>query len=213
MGIIDYNMLNLLLNNLPKIFTFKEAEFFLKKRYKAPLKALSAMEKSGEIIRLRRGLYAFSEGFNPLAAACKIYGPSYISFETAMEYYGLIPERVQQIISVVDGRPVSHQTELNRYLYHSQKRQLFSLGMGLIFMEDEPIPMAIPEKALLDTLANHKLETSELTNRDIRNYVIENLRVDDEELKRLSIKKMRDLAPLYRNLAPRKLLESLVSKG
>ena len=90
--------MNKLANSLSKIFSVEEAKFFLQKRYKAPLKALSAMEKSGEILRLRRGLYAFSEGFNPLAAACKVHGPSYVSFETALAYYGLIPERVHQII-------------------------------------------------------------------------------------------------------------------
>lgn len=143
--------------SLPKIFTIQDATFFLKDRYKAPLKAILALEKSGKLTRLRRGLYAWNEDINPFAAAWRIYGPSYISYETALSYYGFIPERVQQIISVVDGRPASFQTPCGGYLYHSQERALFSLGMGLIFLDDDPIPMAIPEKALLDTLANHKL--------------------------------------------------------
>ena len=100
-------VLNILKDILPPVFSVEDAVFFLKKQYKAPNKALAALEKSGDLIRLRRGLYAFRDSFNPFEAAAKIYGPSYISFETALAHYGLIPERVEQIISVVDGRPNS----------------------------------------------------------------------------------------------------------
>jgi hypothetical protein len=130
-----------------------------------------------------------------------------------LSYYGLIPERVQQIISVVDGRPASFQTPWGDYLYHSQERALFSLGMGLIFLDDDPIPMAIPEKALLDTLANHKLQASSLSNKDVYDFAIEGLRIDADELKSLSLKKMKSMAFLYRNHAPKKFLAYLTSKG
>lgn len=197
---------------LPEVFTTEEARFFLQKRYKAPLKILSSMEKSGEIVRLRRGLYAFAEGFDCSMAASRIYGPSYLSFETALAFYGLIPERVHQMISVVDGRPARFLANAVRYIYHSQDRQLFSLGMGLVFIQEYPVPMAIPEKALLDTLAVRKLEASQLSENDVLEFVIGNLRVDEEDLQQLSLYKMKKMANLYRNLAPRKLVKAL-SKG
>ena len=201
--------MKLLRKILPVVFTSDEARFFLRERYKAPLEALSSIEKSGEIVRLRRGLYAFKEGFDPLMAAARIHGPSYVSFETALDYYGLIPERVHQIISVVDGRPASYLSDSVRYVYHSQQRLLFSKGMGLIFIRDEPVPIALPEKAILDTLANHKLKTAGLSGRDVLDFVIANLRIAAEDLDRLSLKKLKDMAPLYRNLGPGMLVQAL----
>lgn len=194
---------------LPPVFSSDEAIFHLRDQYKAPAKALLALEKAGEVLRLRRGLYAFAEDFDPLLAASRVYGPSYISYETALSYYGLIPEKVRQVISVVDGRPARYSGQQIRYIYHSQNRPLFSLGMGMIFIGDHPLPFAIPEKAVLDTLDHHKLATVSLSDNDILDFVCEGLRIEFEELSKLSLKKMNPMAKMYRNLAPIKLVKAL----
>lgn len=204
--------LNILRNNLPAVFSSQEASFFLKGHYNAPLKALSHMEKSGDIIRLRRGFYAFKDGFDPLMGASRIHGPSYISFETALAFYGLIPERVHQIISVVDGRPASFLSNQTRFIYHSQERKLFSLGMSLVTISSQWVPMALPEKAVLDTLAKHQLRAKKYSGEEILDFMVENLRIEFNELMKLSLRKLKKLAPLYRNLAPLKLVESLATK-
>ena len=66
---------------------------------------IARMIDSGELIRLRRGVYATRRDLNPLCFAASIYGPSYISFETALSYYGLIPEAVYEVISATLKRP------------------------------------------------------------------------------------------------------------
>ena len=68
------NKLKLLSKSLPQVFSSDEACFALGKHYKSPLKALAALEKSGHILRIRRGLYAFKEDFDNLMAAGRIYG-------------------------------------------------------------------------------------------------------------------------------------------
>ena len=99
---------------LPPEFEVENAFPFLSK-YKDPLKALSQLVKSGHLIRLRRGLYAFSSNFDRLSAAGKIYAPSYVSFETALSYYGMIPERVETIMSVTDKRS-SNRSYIIKYI-------------------------------------------------------------------------------------------------
>ena len=193
----------------PLVFSSEEGKDWLKGSYKAPLKALAAKERSGEIIRLRRGLYAFKEGLDPLKCAYRLHEPSYISFETALAYYGLIPERVEQVISVVDGRPAKYLAAATRFIYHSQSRPLFALGMGLTFIDGQAIPIAIPEKAVLDTLALVGLKARGLSTSDVLEYVVGSLRIDFEDLGRLSLPKMKKMAPLYRNLAPKMLTEEL----
>lgn len=197
---------------LPPVFKVDDAIPILATQYKAPLKALHALERQGALWRLKRGTYAFAEGFDPLAAASVLYGPSYVSFETALSYYGMIPERVEAIISVVDGRPAQFSTTHGEFVYHSQSRPLFARGMGLeIKAGQQPVLIAIREKALLDTLALAKLPALQSTPEAILEYVIDGLRIDQDVLLKLSRKNLHLLAPLYRNHAPRKLDEAILS--
>ena len=50
---------------------------------------IARMIRSGDLLQLRRGLYATRRDLNPLCLAAGMYGPSYISYETALSYYGL----------------------------------------------------------------------------------------------------------------------------
>ena len=197
--------------NYPDIFTVEDAKYFLS-HYRAPLKALSLMVEKGELIRLKRGLYAKKEGFDPLKVAYLLRSPSYISYETALNYYGLIPEKVEQITSVVDGRAGSFLAGSVIYSYSSQNRKLYSLGMSLEFIGDHPMPIACREKAVLDTLAKAKLVTANLTDKDIFDYLSGSLRIDVDTLLVLSLSKLEAMAPLYRNMAPRKFVNELAKR-
>ena len=69
----------------------------------------SQIVASGEIVRIRKGLYAFGAPLQraPISRellANLIYGPSYISLDYALSYHGLIPERVETVTSVTLGR-------------------------------------------------------------------------------------------------------------
>ena len=57
------------------------------------------MVKNKEIFPITKGLYETNEHVDPFYLANPIYAPSYISFETALSYYDLIPERVYMIKS------------------------------------------------------------------------------------------------------------------
>lgn len=67
--------------------------------YSRPRDKITALLKKGVIVRIKKGLYIFGEEYrkNPYSneiLANLICGPSYISLEYALQYYGLIPERV-----------------------------------------------------------------------------------------------------------------------
>ena len=65
---------------------------------------IARMLESGELISLRRGLYASRRDLDPHCLAGPIYGPSYLSFETAMAWHGMIPEAVREIVSATMRR-------------------------------------------------------------------------------------------------------------
>jgi len=199
--------------NLPPEFSADEARQWLGTWYRAPLKALVSLEQTGDLVRLKRGVYGFRRGFEPLAAAASIHGSSYVSFETALAYHGMIPERTPTIMSVVDGRPATFDTPMGRFEYYSQARPLFALGMDLVFLNDRSCPMANREKALLDTLARAKLRAHTLEPQQVLAFVLDALRVDKAAMEKLSVRKLCRLAALYRNWAPRHLAKALRDKA
>ena len=64
---------------------------------------------------LRRGLYLRDSRVNPLALAPAIHGPSYVSFESALAWHGLIPERVEEVVCATFKRPAEFETPVGRY--------------------------------------------------------------------------------------------------
>lgn len=71
------------------------------------------MLRQGEIIGLRRGLYATRGDLDPRGVAGAIYGPSYVSFETALSWHGRIPDGVREIISATPKRAAYSTPPLN----------------------------------------------------------------------------------------------------
>ncbi|MBW2573316.1 MAG: hypothetical protein JRE61_13525 [Deltaproteobacteria bacterium] len=111
---------------------------------------LSEWQKKKYIKKIVKGYYLFSdidmnEGML-LAIANKIYKPSYISFETAMSHYRLIPESIYMITSASTKRTSLFETPMARFSYRTIKPALF-FGYSLL---SSSIKMAFMEKAILD---------------------------------------------------------------
>ena len=111
---------------------------------------LSEWQKKGYIKKIVKGYYFFSEvdiDEDMLSAiANKIYKPSYISFETAMSYYRLIPESIYMITLASTRRTSLFETPVARFSYRTIKPALF-FGYSLL---PGGIKMAFMEKAILD---------------------------------------------------------------
>ena len=86
--------------------------------------------------------------------ANKIYAPSYISFETALSYYGLIPEGVYTVISATSRKTKNFQTPQGRFHYRKLKPECI-FGYHLEAVENQHFKIADPEKAILDFLYLH----------------------------------------------------------
>jgi predicted transcriptional regulator of viral defense system len=113
---------------------------------------LSEWQKKGYIKKIIKGHYLFSDldidENSLLAIANKIYKPSYISFETALSYYRLIPESIYMITSASTRRTSLFETPMARFSYRTIKPSLF-FGYSLL---TGGIKMAFVEKAILDYL-------------------------------------------------------------
>jgi predicted transcriptional regulator of viral defense system len=127
-------------------------------RYKSPKDKVSRMEASGDLIRLKKGLYIVSSKntdglYSQELIANHLYGPSYVSFETALSYYGLIPERAYLIKSMTTKRAKKFTTPVGDFAYTKANTDYFGVGIGQILVDDKyAFLIATPEKALCDLI-------------------------------------------------------------
>ena len=184
--------------------------------YDRPRDKITALLKKGVIIRVKKGIYIFGESyrrrpFSRELLANMIYGPSYISLETALHHHGLIPERVEAMMSVTEGRGRRFLTPLGLFLYHSIPEQAYPIGIDQVAIEGErSYLMATPEKAMADKIqAERGLPL--LSQAEMRFYLLESLRIDRRALGRLDPEAVFLMAERYRSRKLR-LLGGLIAR-
>ena len=110
------------------------------------------------IQKLRNGWYRFKdEAVNEqllYLVANKIYSPSYISFESAFSYYGIIPEGVFTILSATSQKTAGFTNDLGTFTYTSLKPNLM-FGYDLIKYKNQVFKIAQMEKSILDYVYIH----------------------------------------------------------
>jgi|SRR5690554_5048341 len=155
--------------------------------YRFPKNKIASLEKKQQLIRLKKGLFVVapqvskSELSRELIAN-HLYGPSYVSLESALSYYGLIPERVYSIRSVTVKRAKQYTTPLGEFDYRTVPSTYFSIGIQQEPTDSKSIFLiASPEKALCDMI----VLTSGLrlqSVKAVKTYLEENLRIDLSEI-------------------------------
>jgi len=136
---------------------------------------IARMIRSGDLFPLRRGLYTTRRGLNPLGLAASIYGPSYISFETALSYYGLIPEAAYEVTSATLKRPAEFQNVFGRFHYRRIPENVYSIGIERVTESGLPFLIASPTKAVCDRIA---LEARMRSMSDVKRWA-ELMRLDE----------------------------------
>lgn len=133
-----------------KIFTPQDLILFFGASKRAVEGFLSYNTTKKKLIRLRNGLYALKRNYPSLyLIANKIYEPSYISFETALSFYSLIPETVYSMTSATPKPTREFEANGVAFSYQTIKKQAFT-GYVLERIEEEKVYIAIPEKATAD---------------------------------------------------------------
>lgn len=123
--------------------------------YKEPREAISRLVKNGDLIRLKNGFYLIAEKKTHIPfeqVANLLYGPSYVSMEWALSFYGMIPERVHTVTSMTLGRDKSYHTPIGDFSYSKLSPNSYSIGVTQKQSADSVggFLIASPEKALVD---------------------------------------------------------------
>lgn len=156
--------------------------------YDSPKDKLAYMVKQGQVLRLKRDLFCVSskitgERYSLPLIANHLYGPSYVSLETALAYYQLIPERVVCTQSVVTKRAKQLETPLGLFTYQTVPEDYYPIGIRQEMVGDHfAFLIASPEKALCDLLLMRS--RLRLTSaRAMQDFLLNEMRMDFSELK------------------------------
>ena len=167
--------------------------------YKCKYNKICALEKKEALLRLKQGLYVptsktsgqpLSEGL----IANHLYGPSYVSLQYALRYYGLIPEQVYTVSSVTTKRSRIFQNSLARFEYVHVEEEAFHIGVRMEkAANSSSFLIASPEKALCDLIADISYLNLRYRN-EILIWLEEDIRFDMDELFRLDTSILREYA-------------------
>lgn len=186
--IVDFNELHAVLHN-----------------YAHPRGKINQWLKTGELIRVKKGLYIFGDKarrvpYSMELLANLIYGPSAISLQYALAYYGLIPEAVNTVTSITSKRHKKFNTPIGDFSYTYLPAAKYALGIQLQILPNKmSFLIASPEKALCDLVALSSKDL-QLTSEDaFVAFLFEDLRIDEALFSELSLQDIQYLALHYRN--------------
>ncbi len=182
--------------------------------YAKPRDKIRAMLKAGEIIRAKKGIYVFGEDYRrgPWSReilANLIYGPSYISLDYALSYYGFIPERVLVVTSMTLSRSRRFETPVGLFTYRNLSRRKYSIGIDQHALEAEQhFLIATPAKALADKIWTDHRFTPRRT-ADFHAYLHDDLRISSDALNGIDRTLLDRIAQQYGSRKIRLLCEYL----
>lgn len=165
---------------------------------------ISYMVKKGELIRLKKGVYTFGQDYqvNPIdiiSVANTLYVPSYVSYDYALSYYGLIPERVYEVSSATLRGKKSFETDLGRFSYKPVPLQAYAIGVDWLYDSVNGGKLiATPEKALCDKIRADR-GIGRLSQEKLAAYLEYDLRIEWDALRSLDTELISAVATAYRS--------------
>lgn len=154
--------------------------------------------KNNRLYKVKRGIYSDSLNSDIFFIANILCTPSYISFETALAYYGLIPERVYAIKSATYSRRKKKEFKniFGLFMYQDITKEAYPYEIRFEPINDELVLIASKEKALLDTLYTIK----NIRNiNEIPTLLFEDLRINEEGYDSLNKERMIEMCDLYKS--------------
>jgi len=165
----------------------------------------------GLLIKLKRGVYTLNDSDRRITpsrrfVANQLYSPSYVSMEDALNFYGLIPERVTDVTSVTTRKTLRIKNLLGNFTYQHIKPAVFR---GFKAIKDETggsFFIAEPEKAIIDFLYLNLYKFQQ----DFTGAVTESYRF--QNLEGLRPKRIVEFAQLFNNLKLMRVAKSFCQK-
>ena len=191
------------------IFTFGDVVTWFPEASRAAVYAyVQRALKTGNVIQVRRGLYHLARTVFPRLVSVEvlanlIYGPSYVSFESALSYHGWIPEAVRNCASVTSIRPRTFETIHGLFTYTQIKQWPLLSGVQNVDSGRGSFFVATPLKALADMVASRGLDWTNCRP------LVESLRIEPDDLETLRPEDFEILEGVYYSKRARTFLAGI----
>ena len=171
------------------------------KDFKRPYDKIMELMSQGDLIQLRKGLYMTSTLINsnrpePFLLANHLYGPSYVSLDSALFYWGFIPERVFEITSVTSKLSKRSTIENTVFSFTHLPLAYYPVGIKSVRLTDkQTVLIASPEKCICDkviTTAGVNLRSK----KQAMTFLVQDLRMDKDRLRELNLREMANWLPV-----------------
>ena len=165
------------------------------KDYKRPWDKIHELTKQNMLVQVKRGVFVPGPALQirqpePYLLANHLAGPSYVSMETALSHWQLIPEQVYETTSAITGRSKTYETPMGRFSYRHLPLPYYSFGQqSLEIAKDQVVLIGTPEKALCDKI----IVTAGLLFRssaEVMDWLTEDMRIEKDRLHTLQTSKM-----------------------
>ena len=150
----------------------------------------------GLLFPLVRGIYETNNSVDGFLLASYIYGPSYLSFEYALSFHNLIPERVVLYTNASFGKrkSKSYKNHFGLYTYRDVPNAAFPFSVKAYEEDGYAYFIASPEKALCDLLYIRKPVTS---IKELKKVFFEDLRISKDMFEQLNFEEIMFLSDKY----------------
>lgn len=200
------------LRNLPRPYlTDAEMAVFLEGTPDSRYSKIKRMAAQGKLLHIRRGLYCLTEivghpaKVHAYELAQQIYGPSYISLESALSFHQLIPEMTLTVTSTVVKRSKHFMTPFGQFSYLHLPDKNFYIEVELIKENGYVFLMAKPWKAICDYVFCYK------KNWQSMDPLQKSLRIDAERLPALNQNEIQLLDEYYHHRRISRFLNGICS--
>lgn len=166
------------------------------KGYSSPYCKLGRLVKNGTYTKIVRGMYETDPNTPGHYLAQAIRNPSYLSFEWALSHYGLIPEAVRTYTcaTYLTHRSKRYSNHFGNYSYNDTAPKAFPYCTRMVLENGYSWWIAEPEKAICDQLYR---KPPVYSMRDLEDMLFEDMRIDEDELLKMSPQIINELSKLY----------------
>jgi predicted transcriptional regulator of viral defense system len=168
--------------------------------------------QSGEILRLKPGLYCLSEIYrkthpHPFPLAGVLHFPSHVSLESALHYHGLIPEAVYEVASVTTQRTRLFKTALGNFSFQRVPTNYPRAGVKAVKVDENSWAfIATPLRAIAD-LVYLRREVS--WRRDGLRFLVDSMRIEEDDLAKISQEDITEIHESIRNKRTKAYLDGM----
>ncbi len=184
--------------------------------YQQPRKKIFDLVRKDYLEMVRRGLYLNLKSHTfkdtPLETlANSLYFPSYISAEWALQFYGVLTERVHSITSVTSRKSILFKTSVGQFEFHHVHKHRYAFGYEV---HSQGFMIARPEKALLDYLKLRRHDMQWQSYEEMETFLQQELRLNFSWfLHQVSTENLLEISPYYhRNSREFRILKWMIEK-